>query len=374
MAVFIHHIETAVPETAYEQTFIRDVMKAHLGSERKVERLIHRVYAQSGIHKRHSVIRDFSERAPAGLFYDGAQGRLKAPTTGERNGLYSAASRPLYSCLARKAVAHCPGVAAADITHVITVSCTGFFAPGPDYFIVRDLGLSPATQRFHLGFMGCYAAFPALNMARAFCEADPEATVLVVCLELCTLHLQLTQNLDAIIATSVFADGGAVAVVSARSPQEPERALKVERLATTLTPRGEEDMAWTIGDSGFTMVLSSYVPEILGASIAGVLEPLLEGGGLGDNIALGDIDHWAVHPGGRSILDKVQKSLALTDADLAPSRKTLQDYGNMSSATILFVLREVMDKPPVGGDETLCAMAFGPGLTVESGLFSKNPR
>ncbi len=127
-------------------------------------------------------------------------------------------------------------------------------------------------------------------------------------------------------------------------------------------------MAWTIGDSGFTMVLSSYVPEILGANIGGVLEPLLEGAGLEG------IDHWAVHPGGRSILDKVQKSLALSDADLIPSRKTLRDYGNMSSATILFVLREIMDRPVHKGSETVCAMAFGPGLTVESGLFTKNPR
>ncbi len=178
MPTFIHHIETVVPEAAYRQEAIREIMKRHFTDDRKIQRIIHRFYNESDIAIRHSVIRDLEDGAPPGLFYDHEQDTIRSPTTRERNDLYAKLSRPLYTCLARKTITQCPGVQAADITHVITVSCTGFYAPGPDYFIVKELDLAPSTRRFHLGFMGCYAAISALGMAHAFCEADPKATVL----------------------------------------------------------------------------------------------------------------------------------------------------------------------------------------------------
>ena len=165
--------------------------------------------------------------------------------------------------LARQAVAGTPDIEAHDITHVITVSCTGFFAPGPDYVVVRALGLPGSTERFHVGFMGCFAAFPALRMADAFCRADPDAVVLVVCLELCSLHLQPTRDPDSLVSTSVFADGAAAAVVSARRPQGGAPSLAIEGFASALTPSSEGEMSWSIGDHGFDMMLSSYVPQLL---------------------------------------------------------------------------------------------------------------
>jgi predicted naringenin-chalcone synthase len=246
---------------------------------------------------------------------------------------------------------------------VITVSCTGFFAPGPDYYVVKDLGLPASTQRYHIGFMGCFAAFPALKMAQAFCEADPNAVVLVISLELCSLHLQRSDDIDTIVAASVFSDGGAAVIVSGKEPHGP--ALRADSFATTITPTGEADMAWTVGDSGFDIVLSTYVPDILESNIQSVVQPLLEH----SHLSQSDITHWAVHPGGRAILDKVRSGLDLDETQLSIPRAVLRDYGNMSSATILFVLREILEQ--ANPDEKIYAMAFGPGLTVESGLFTK---
>lgn len=368
MPIYLHHIEPVVPNTSYEQSTIRDAMKGQLGGDRKVERILGRIYGASGIQKRHSVIRDYLPGVPEGIFYDPERNRFKRPSTGERNRLYREASIPLYTCAAKRAVTH-SGIALESITHVITVSCTGFFAPGPDYVIVKALELSPSTQRFHLGFMGCYAAFPALRMAKAFCEADRNATVLVVCLELCTLHLQPKEELDSLLATSVFADGAAAVVVSAKEPQGP--ALELSGFATTLTPTGEADMTWTVGDTGFDMVLSSYVPNLIATNLSAALSPLFEE----LELSAEEVDHWAVHPGGRAILDKVERELPGGGGGLTASRHVLHDYGNMSSATILFVLNEILNAPTrdTTEPELVYALAFGPGLTVESGLMVKHP-
>ena len=358
MSVYVHHLETVVPELSHAQERIGERMATGL-DDRKLERLTARVYRQSGIEKRHSVIPDFIHAAENNFFE--ADGTFKHLSTKTRNDLYTEEATKLFVCAARRALAHSDFEATA-VTHVITVSCTGFFAPGPDYRIVRDLGLSPATERYHVGFMGCYAAFPALRMAQAFCEADPGAVVLVVSVELCTLHLRPPTDVDSIIATSVFADGGAAAIVSCKTPAGT--ALQLEHLASTLTPTGEQDMAWTIGDEGFNMVLSTYVPQILETNMRGVVEPFLGEAGF----AAADVAHWAIHPGGRAILDKVESALELAPDRLGASRRVLNDYGNMSSATILFVLKEVLAEASVG--EHIYATAFGPGLTVESGLFT----
>lgn len=364
--VYIHQLATAVPPYAVPQAFARDTMKAQLEDNRLAQRLVHRLYTQSGIDTRYSVIPDFlapteDSARQGGSFLD-ADGRFLAPTTKVRNDLYTEAARPLFKEAALKAL-DASTFSAADITHVVTVSCTGFCAPGPDYFLVRDLCLNPGVGRFHVGFMGCYAAFPALKMAKAFCEAEPDAVVLVVCLELCTLHLQLGGDPDRLLASSVFADGAAAALVSAKTPTAA--AFELSALATTLTAEGEEAMAWSVGDQGFDIVLSSYVPEILETNIAAALAPLFAQFGL----AAADIERWGVHPGGRAILDKVEKGLALGEGALEPSRGVLRDYGNMSSATVLFVLERLLSEAETG--ERVCAVAFGPGLTVESGLLTR---
>jgi len=367
MATYIHHLATLVPPTAYNQPFARDVMKTWLGGDRRLDRILDRIYARSGIEKRHSVVGDFQPDAPLGIFADSDGGSYQAPGTQARNDLYTREASEMYAVLAREALRDCPGFEAEEITHVITVSCTGFFAPGPDYVVTRALGLSPNTERYHLGFMGCCAAFPALRMARAFCQSRPDAVVLILCLELCTLHLDPTPDLDNLIASAVFADGAAAAVVSQRPPQADARALELLDFNTTLVPEGANDMTWVLGDSGFRMTLSTRVPGLVETHATGAVEPLLEAAGL----SRGEIACWAVHPGGRAILDVVEKVFGLRCEQLAASRWVLRHHGNMSSATVLFVLKRILDTLPRRRERNyLAGMAFGPGLTMESGLLA----
>lgn len=372
MTVSLRSIETAVPTTVLKQPEIRDIFAGQPGITRLGRRRIGAVYDASAIDTRYTVIDELEAggaTAAPPVFYDQAAGAILAPSTGDRNEVYLERSPELFLAAARDALAAAAGIEAADVTHVITASCTGFYAPGPDFAVVRGLGLAPSTQRYHLGFMGCYAAFPALRAARAFCLADPTAVVLVVCVELCTIHLRSANDPDTIVASSVFADGAAAAVVSARPPARGERVLDLDVFETVLTPRGESDMAWKIGDAGFEMTLSSYVPRIIEQHIASALAPLLAADARVADLPYAGIERWAVHPGGRSILDRVQHTLELTDEQLDPSREVLREYGNMSSATILFVLQKLLHSGPAG--ERVCAMAFGPGLTVETALLTR---
>jgi alpha-pyrone synthase len=414
MAVTLRALQTVVPPTVLVQEQVRDIFAAQPGLSRLAQRLVTASFNLSGIDTRHTVIEELtldSEEANP-QFFDAATQRLLVPGTRVRNELYIEQASTLFVEAGRRALAACPGVDAADITHVITVSCTGFYAPGPDYMLVRELGLAPSTQRYHLGFMGCYAAMPALRTAKQFVEADPNAVVLVVSAELCSLHLRTSSDPDTIVASSLFSDGAAAGIVSSRPPAPGEAALVLDHFETVITPVGEGDMAWKIGDEGFEMVLSSYVPHIIDEHIESALAPLFgrdesltraladgvlaEAGAVTVEADLGGstgatepaaagqvltatapgsplstaIAHWAIHPGGRSILDKTETKLGLTEAQLVPSRETLRTNGNMSSATILFVMKAILDGDGTADGDRLCAMAFGPGLTVESSLMT----
>lgn len=365
MRAWIHRIDTLLPGFSFTQEDASRKMQEWSRDERE-RRLIRAVYRSSGIERRHSVIEDFDGDSLASFFRAGPDGDLKGPGTAARNDLFASESRSLSVALARKVLDNCPGFDAGDVTHVITVSCTGFCNPGPDYHIVRDLGMSPDTQRYHLGFMGCYAAFPALRMAAQFCEAAPGAVVLVLCLELCSLHLQLTGTEDTILANSLFSDGAGAAVVSARAPSSGNGVFRIEGFRSTLVPEGEQEMAWRIGDHGFDISLTSYVPKIIGAKLRDFVEPSLALGGM----AIGDVDLWAVHPGGKSILDQVKRCLDLRAEQMQASREVLRRFGNMSSASILFVLEEIVKQRAGDEEEKVCAIAFGPGLTVEMALLA----
>ena len=373
MPAYIRTIQTALPPTVLVQADARDLFAVQPGLTRLGERLVRTSFDMSGIETRRSVITDFDENSPpaAPVFFDSATGALLAPSTQVRNDVYIREAGPLFTAAGQAALDACPDLAASDVTHVVTASCTGFYAPGPDYELVRELGLPTTTERYNIGFMGCYAAFPALRAAAAFCRADPQAVVLVVCCEVCTIHVRSSNDPDQIVASSVFGDGAAAAIVTGRPPTTDAPSLVIDRLTSELTPVGEKDMAWTIGDAGFEMVLSAAVPKIIDAYIESALEPLLSGEpGLRSDPAAG-IRFWAIHPGGRSILDKVEAKLGLSERQLEPSRRILRDYGNMSSATVLFVLKDILEQEATGGDERVCAMAFGPGLTVETGLFTR---
>ncbi|MBO0979753.1 type III polyketide synthase [Microbacterium sp. SD291] len=373
----LRSLQTIVPDTVLVQEQVRDVFAAQPGIGRLAQRIVGASFNGSGIDTRHTVIDELSLTADVAepRFFDRATGRLLSPGTRERNELYVSEATRMVVDAARRALEADPDIEAADITHVVTVSCTGFHAPGPEYEIVRALGLSDGVQRFHLGFMGCYASMPALRAASQFCAADPEAVVLVASVELCTLHLRSSEDPDTIVASSLFADGAAAGIVTARDLPTPVRGLRLDRFHTAIAVEGEKDMAWTIGDRGFEMILSTSVPQIIGETIIGALRPLYTGeedlsaafeeGRVGDRV-----EHWAIHPGGRSILDRVQERLHLSDAQLHPAREVLRVNGNMSSATVLFVLRRILEEEGARHGERVAAMAFGPGLTAESALMT----
>jgi predicted naringenin-chalcone synthase len=365
MSAYIHHITTGVPDFAYSQDFARDRLK-EWASDPKTKRLIHAIYNRSGITKRHSASGDFFSDREATLFKTAPDGALIPPSTAARNRVYATAANDLAINVARRMLGDAADFKKSDITHIVFASCTGFANPGPDYHIIRELGLNQNVERYTLGFMGCYAAFPALRMAAQFCEANPKAVVLVICLELCTLHMQINDQPDSILANSLFADGTAAALVSAKIPAPERPSFRLDRFTSFLLPSGEADMAWEIGDEGFNIVLSSYVPDIIGANVATLLETALKPAGL----ELTDVEEWAVHPGGRSILDKVQSSLELPHTALDCSRQVLSEFGNMSSATILFVLKKLLEDGGPDGALT-CALAFGPGLTVETAVMER---
>lgn len=375
MVVTLRSLEVAVPQTVLHQDEVREIFAAQPGLGKLGRRLINATFSSSGIERRYSAVTELDLAASAvpgaaePQFFDASNHQILNPSTGTRNDLYAQEAARLYVEAADAALAASQGLDRGDVTHVITVSCTGFFSPGPDYLIVRDVGLNPSVQRYHLGFMGCYAAFPALRQAHTICQADPDAVVLVVSAELCSIHVRVSDDPDKILGSSLFGDGAAGAVVTGRD-MGGGRALQLDAFETVITPVGEEAMAWSIGDYGFEMVLGTYVPKIIDAHIVDALAPLLGHDATVAEREYQEIEHWAIHPGGRSILDKVEDRLNLAPEQLQPSRQVLRDYGNMSSATVLFVLKQILEQPDSAAGERICGMAFGPGLTVETGLFT----
>lgn len=358
MPARIISIGTALPATSVSQHHLRAFFADQPDVSRLSRRLIGAAFDAAGIETRHSVLTGLGGTAD-GVFV-GEGSTLLTPTTGTRNELYRQTAPALAAEAASSALTEAE-ITASQITHVVTVSCTGFFAPGLDFRLIHDLGLPETVERSHLGFMGCAAALPALRTASQITAAHPEAVVLVVSVELCSLHIRDTADSEQIVAASVFADGAAAAVVTADEHRGAPEGIVLERFATALTSEGESDMDWTIGDHGFNMRLSAEVPRIIGREIRAAVDRFL---GAEEAPA-----RWAVHPGGRSVLDRVEAGLGLDGSALDASRAVLRDCGNMSSATILFILRRLLADPAVTG--RIAALAFGPGLTVESALLRK---
>jgi predicted naringenin-chalcone synthase len=250
------------------------------------------------------------------------------------------------------------GETARGVTHLIVTSCTGLSAPGIDLDMVRRCGLDPAIERTVIGFMGCYAAITALKLARHIVRSEPAARVLVLSVELCTLHLQETEDLDRLLTFLLFGDGASAALVSA----EPT-GLALDAFNAVLVQQAADQITWNIRDCGFDMVLSGQVPATINDALRIGSARVLP------DVSADAIDMWAVHPGGRTVLDAVEGAFGLAAPALTASRAVLRDYGNMSSPTVMFVLEALMrQRRPAGARG--CAMAFGPGLTAETMLFS----
>ncbi|MEJ6490621.1 type III polyketide synthase [Leucobacter sp. USCH14] len=372
MVTQILAIGTAVPSARLTQTRTRDFFAAQPGVNRLTARLISAAFDQSAIETRYSVIGGLdsnAEPSPTSDLFTEDRELLLSPSTGERNLVYRREAPALTAAAARDALDRA-GVSAAEVTHVVTASCTGFFAPGPDYLLVRELGIPTGAERTNIGFMGCAAAFPALRAAARIGEAQPGSVILVVCTELCSLHIRSSNDPEQIVASAVFGDGSAAAVV-ASDPMPARRStpvLEVGAFSTALTSEGEEDMDWTIGDHGFEMRLTANVPRIIGREIAAVVAPMLERDDIG---AVSEIDAWAVHPGGRSVLDRVESGLDLDERSMQVSRDVLREFGNMSSATILFILQRILADDSLPDEAKVAGLCFGPGLTVETARFTR---
>jgi alpha-pyrone synthase len=346
---YLNRIATAVPEHDVHDAFV--VFAEKMLADPRLRAVFRRMASRANIAHRYSFLDahkdsgQFSSHDAHAVYRPG-----NFPGTARRMELFEQ-SAPV---LMKKAVDRLElnEKEASGVTHVLVTCCTGLYAPGLDFEIVDHLELSAGVERTMVGFMGCYAAINALKLARHIVRSDPNAGVLMVNLELCTLHFQETQELEQVLSFLVFADGAAASLITAR-----EQGLALDSFKAVMVPGSRGLITWKIRGLGFDMLLSGKVP-------AELCRALHEGELMAER---DDIDLWAVHPGGRSILDAVEKGLELPVDALTASREVLSCFGNMSSATVMFVLQRVMQQAQPG--QRGCAMSFGPGLTAETMRF-----
>ena len=351
----INRIGSAVPQHDIHAPFV--TFGRSLLADDRSRFVFDRMAERAGISHRFSV---FAAGEPGAdqVDVDGFFNRGHFPSTAARMVRYERHATEL----ALQAVANLGGKL-DDVTHVVVASCTGFTAPGLDQLLVERLGLAQDVERTLVGFMGCYGAVPALRVAYHAVRSDPAARVLVINLELCTLHLQETPDLETVLSFLLFGDGASAALMSA----EPHGIAVLDFRATTL-PDSADLITWRIGDQGFDMRLSGKVPGRIAAALRGELERNDRQGLLrGQPVA--EVDLWAVHAGGRTVLDAVEQALRLGATSLDWSRGVLRDFGNMSSATIMFVLQRML--AGTAAPQNGFAMAFGPGLCAETFRFRR---
>ncbi|RLS35683.1 MAG: type III polyketide synthase [Planctomycetota bacterium] len=360
MTFLIQGLGTAIPERSMTQELAAEHSVEMWGETHGRAGVVRALYRRSGVKRRHSVL---IEPADDPLiihqsFYDRSVGTLdRGPTTSQRMQRYEVESIRLgtRSCTVALESA---GIAASEITHLVTVSCSGFSAPGLDIGLIEKLGLNREVTRTNVGFMGCHGAFNGLRVAKAYAESDPEACVLLCCVEICSLHQQYTGDAQQIVANALFSDGSAAVV--GRASEKGAWQLRSQRslvLEETL-----DHMTWRVGDHGFEMSLSPQVPDIIGEHLRSWVEGWLRPFGL----SVEQIPTWAIHPGGPRILSACTAALGIDDAHADISREVLSQNGNMSSPTILFILDQLRKRQ---APLPCVALAFGPGLTIEAALW-----
>lgn len=314
------------------------------------------------IQQKFSVLPDFDESCDNPVLFNDFD---HLPGTAARMQVFQKEALALSEKVAKGAIQKAR-LTSENITHIITVTCTGAYAPGLDIELSNRLQLQNGIKRHAVNFMGCYAAFHALRLADMICDTTEHANVLIVCTELCTLHLRKDTSNDNLLSTYLFSDGAAACIMT-NNETGTKKALECQLFDSALVPKGHEDMGWYIGDDGFQMILSNKVPAHIKAHIGEVFHRAIDQLGLSTN----DIQHYAIHPGGKNILDAFAEALDIPKEALAISYDILSNYGNMSSATTLFVLQKMLEQEKVqqSRKEWLYAAAFGPGITIENALF-----
>jgi predicted naringenin-chalcone synthase len=314
------------------------------------------LYQHSGIQQRYSVVPDYSRPIHEWKFYPQSENLEPFPSLEQRMAAYNKQAPLLSVDAIRDCLSHVHHP--KNITHLITVSCTGMSAPGLDLQLMELMDFEKNIFRTSINFMGCYAAVHALKIADAICKADEHAQVLIVCTELCTLHFQRENTMDNITSSLLFGDGSAAVLMVAN--ENALSGLYLDSFYSEVIPKGKRDMAWELSSSGFLMTLSGYVPELIEEDFSGILQKALAK----ERTTVEDVSDWCIHPGGKRILEAIGKSLHFTNGQLNGSYNVLKEFGNLSSATILFVLKKIMhDKKEI---RKLVAASFGPGLTVET--------
>jgi predicted naringenin-chalcone synthase len=367
MSLAILNLGTALPGMVIQQTEAFGIARSLCCRTAEHATWLPAMYAGTGIVKRHTVlapevIRDVVDgtRHSGSVFLPTGREDDRGPTTGQRLEHYARLAPPLALRAARAALDG-SGLPAGEVTHLVTVSCTGFMAPGVDRALIVGLGLPPTVARTHVGYMGCHGALNGLRVADAF-ASDPAARILLCAVELCCLHYYYGWDPAKVIANALFADGAA-AVAAVPPGQAPGGVVwRLRATGSCLLPDSADAMTWTVGDHGFEMTLSRQVPGL----IARHLRPWLEGWLAEGGVALAEVASWAVHPGGPRIVTAVEEALALPGDALWASRAVLAECGNMSSPTILFILDRLR---AAGAPRPCVALGFGPGLMAEAALF-----
>ncbi len=354
-------IGTAVPQRSFRQKDIMQLMQKIYGLDERESRKLAFMYRQSDIETRYTVIDNYTDNGNRNSLIfseDEAEANLD-----ERMKIYNREALPLSvtainDCLKDK-------IPATDITHLITVSCTGMSAPGLDLQIAETLNMKPEVFRTSVNFMGCYGAVHALKLAKLIGDSTPDSNVLIVATEFCSIHFQKDYTPDSASSTIIFADGSAAILIS--NCIQSEKKVQLTDFYSKVAYRGKKDMAWELSHRGFIITLSSYVPDLIEQDIAALVEEATQHSGL----SIKDITHWSLHPGGKKIVNAMQKKLQLNDDDLRFSRSVLSRYGNMSSPTVLFVLKDILESLDDNTPANIFGAAFGPGLTMETFLCTK---
>jgi predicted naringenin-chalcone synthase len=354
----IKSIGTAVPEFRHEQDEILRFMSRIYAFNEKDRRILKFLYHHSGINSRYSVLSDYSREPSAWKFYPPAENLEPFPSLEKRMKVFNRYAASLSATAIRNCLEN--RLKIEEITHLITVTCTGLSAPGLDLQLMEILNLPKNIFRTSVNFMGCYAAIHALKLAASLCVSDPSAKILIVCTELCTLHFQQEATMDNITSSLLFGDGSAAMLVTGDNDKTP--GFPLMGFYGEVMQKGKQDMSWELSSTGFAMTLSGYVPSLIEEDFEKLVNQAL----IKNDISRDQITHWSIHPGGKKILEAIEKSLSLPKEKLEASYDVLRKYGNMSSPTILFVLKEILSGMEKSNDQIVFGAAFGPGLTMET--------
>ena len=367
MKTHILGLSTVCPAGTFSQEHALDIAEARCQLTPRRAGLLKRLYANSTVRQRASVLIDTDppDGQAAGLdrYYAlPCASNGHGPTVSQRMRRYNLEALPLAARAAQQAITSA-GIQPGDVAQVVVVSCTGLSSPGLDIGLIQELNLPTTAGRTVIGFMGCHGAINGLRVASGLACETPGACVLLCAVELCTLHFHYGWDEGKVVANGLFADGAAAAVLRVGDDTDgPPRPWRLRATGSCLLPDSSQDMGWQIGDHGFEMTLSNRVPSVIGGHLLPWLTSWLSEHGK----SLDEVGSWAIHPGGPKVIDAVQEALDLSPQDTQPSRAVLAEHGNMSSPTVLFILRRLADRD---ADRPCVMLAFGPGLVVEAARF-----